>query len=1133
MVKKISLLLTLLVLTTLISLAQCPTGNITIKTQAELNQLFASYPNCHKIQKSITFSNTAGNPLTDFSPMLKIDTILGDLVINVKNTPTMSGLSNIKYIGGDLSFLSTDQLTKIPDFDSLKEVGLNIEIQNNPKLKSISGFNNLKKVGTVSISENETVDTINAFNEVDSLEYTFSVSFMKKLEVVKACEKLKYCGSNISFNFLFSPNIKTIPPFDELRIVKSDFTITGANTLSYQGLQSLDSLGRNLILAFPLATHFQLAPNARYIANLSLNNCPNLQTLEGFDHLISVQNISLSLPALTQLCPFDQLQTASGSLFASLTQIKSFYAFPNLSTTGSLYLHCHQATAIEAAPLLTSVNGSLTLIGSNVTTCNDFNFLEHIKGELIVQLYNLLQLPGFDNLQTAGLIQIDGSQNLRTINGFNKLVSVKQNLVINGHRMLDSLLGFQQLRYCGGIMKISFNTTLTYLTDFPALDTLGALHLSELSKLPTINGFHNLRYLYNNQLNSLYLYQCFALSSLNGFEKLDYCGEINIVNSAALKKITGFNLLREINGDVTLDSRIDELPDFNNLEKISGKLFISSPTLTKMPNFQKLHSILGDLRIWGCLKIPSLGFWPSLRIIKGSITITNTPLISNLSEISKVDPTMVTQLELNNNKLLSTCNNRFVCGYLALGKPFVISNNAIGCNNSSEIICTGGLIRAETFYDRNTNGIRDAGEPGIANIKVDVNLGDPQLISNDNGEMVMYCEVGGSYDFSAVDNPRFMATTPTSLNYNYSPSDKNKLIFSLGLIHAQNSHAGSVYFTTDALRCNDTINVHIKARNEGSYDENGSITLHFNEVNRFIEFTPAPAVVDAANGTCTWNFTNLIPPSNFTVNGRFRVPSEQNVGDTLRFDLTYDIKNADGSLQRLDSTHFEGLVRCAYDPNDLSVSPLDTLRRSDESQIHQLIYTIRFQNLGNDYAEDVNIYDLITTDLDRNSIQYVTSSHPCNILLYGDILQFDFSGIKLPAKSQNDSLSQGFVTFVVNTKSGLPNETVIGNTAEIVFDQNAPIRTNTTRNTIHDKVLSTLSPDLLQVKWFPNPVSDWLCLQIEDKKTDLMVTVYNNLGQKCYQGKGLCHQLGHLSQGSYLARVQVQDKIQSFVFVKP
>ena len=49
---------------------------------------------------------------------------------------------------------------------------------------------------------------------------------------------------------------------------------------------------------------------------------------------------------------------------------------------------------------------------------------------------------------------------------------------------------------------------------------------------------------------------------------------------------------------------------------------------------------------------------------------------------------------------------------------------------------------------------------------------------------------------------------------------------------------------------------------------------------------------------------------------------------------------------------------------------------------------------------------------------------------------------------------EGFVTFTVKPKSGLPNGAVIANQASIVFDVNAPIATNTVTNTI-DSVYPT------------------------------------------------------------------------------
>lgn len=1127
-----SLLLLLFFFRPIVSWAQCPTTDLVIKSQAELNNLFNSYPNCHKLTKSITFDNPATSTFSNLNLMLKIDTILGDLSLKIKNMPSVQGFSNIKYIGGNLNFNQNDKLLELPSFDSLQQVKKEIKIGGNNSLISIRGFDNLQILGDLTVGSCDNLDTLDAFHKLQTLTGGLSINNLVKIKIIKGFEELQYCGNSIDLDLTWSENLTAIPPFNKVEKVKADFRIVKAKLISFQGLQSLDSLGNSLNLSLPLATSILIAPNARYIYRIAFTNCPLLTRLEGFDLLLSANTISINLPSLTQLCTFPNLEKTTGNLNFVLEGMQAFDVLPKLKEAEEIYFSANSASYFQVAPLLQKVSGPMLLSGFKALSCNHFNQLSEVNGALDLIFSDINSLPQFDSLLYVRSLTIHGTFNNKRIDGFNNLHTIKENLSIDNQSLVDSIVGFQKLRYCGGQMSINGNKKLIYLNEFPLLDTLGGLSLTENNKLTSLNGFNNLKYLYKPQIRGIYIYNSNDLASINGFENLDYCGEINISNQVSLKKISGFTLLREVNGDITFQGKIQELPDFNELEKIGGKLFINTQELIKLPTFIKLHSILGDLWIWALNNISDLGQWPSLRIVKGTISINNSNLISHLSAISKVDPSFVTKLELFRNNKLEICNNPFVCAYLALGKPYDINTNAPGCNNASEIICTGGLVRGEVYYDRNANGTRDMGEPGIPNMKINVNLGNPQLISNELGEMLLYCDIGGQYNFVAVDHPAFTPTTPTSLNYIYDDTDKNKTVFSIGYIHAQISHAGSVYFTSDALRCNDTIIVHIKARNEGSYDENGSITLHFNEVNRFIEFTPTPAEVDVAYGSCTWKFSNLIPPSNFTIDGRFQVPSEQNVGDTLRFDLTYDIKNTDGSLQRLDSTHFEGRVRCAFDPNDLSVSPIDTLRRSDESQIHTLTYTIRFQNLGNDYAEDVNIYDLITTDLDRNSIQFVSSSHPCNILLYGDILRFNFSGINLPAKSQNDSLSQGFVTFVVNTKSGLPNGTVIGNTAEIYFDQNAPILTNTTINTIDDLKVSTLENDLDFISIFPNPVSDQLCTANLSGAASGKVEIFSMDQKKLYEAYGSCHPVSFLAPGMYWAFITVADKKNVRRFVK-
>lgn len=150
--------------------AQCPITDIEIKSQTELIQLFNTYPNCHKITKSITFANTTNAPLADLSLMLRIDTILGDLVLKINNAPTIEGLSNIKYVGGNVSIQTNNGLVAIPNFDALKQVNKTISITLNPNLQSVKGFDHLTSAGSIAITQNELLDTINAFHRLKTIQ---------------------------------------------------------------------------------------------------------------------------------------------------------------------------------------------------------------------------------------------------------------------------------------------------------------------------------------------------------------------------------------------------------------------------------------------------------------------------------------------------------------------------------------------------------------------------------------------------------------------------------------------------------------------------------------------------------------------------------------------------------------------------------------------------------------------------------------------------------------------------------------------------------------------------------------------------------------------------------------------------
>jgi hypothetical protein len=113
------------------------------------------------------------------------------------------------------------------------------------------------------------------------------------------------------------------------------------------------------------------------------------------------------------------------------------------------------------------------------------------------------------------------------------------------------------------------------------------------------------------------------------------------------------------------------------------------------------------------------------------------------------------------------------------------------------------------------------------------------------------------------------------------------------------------------------------------------------------------------------------------------------------------------------------------------------------------VYTIRFQNTGNAEAYDVIIRDTLDDNLDPTTFKVISSSHEevlSTSLAEGKFLTFDFHNIYLPDSTSNFEGSQGYVAYRIKTLEGIPEETIINNSAGIYFDFNDPILTNTTEN---------------------------------------------------------------------------------------
>ena len=676
--------------------------------------------------------------------------------------------------------------------------------------------------------------------------------------------------------------------------------------------------------------------------------------------------------------------------------------------------------------------------GNNVDTNNDGE-IQVSEAEAVIGLNNFPS--GINDL--TGIEYFTNLVNLDTPSGITSL-NVTQNILL------------EQL-YCGNsqltTLDVSQNVNLIRFgcaySELTTLDVTQNVHLEELS-------------VSENQISSLDLSQNVNLEKLwvdsNELSSLDvsqhpnlfwlYCGRnqltnINVSQNPYLR-LFGCEYNQLTNIDLSQNDRLVELNCSNNL--------ITDLDTSQNSDLVSLKSNDNSLN---------------------SLNIKNDYIIEDASYTYYID--------ISDNPNLS-----YICvdeEELDGIQDLIISNGYDDCVvNAYCSFGPGGElyeITGNSKLDNNGNGCDDQ-DLVFPQLEVTINDGSnsSSFIANTSGAYnipLAYDE----YSFTPVlENPDYFNISPSSFTVDFfSDSNPYNQDFCITANGVKNDLEIVIIPLKQARPGFDT-NYELVYKNKGNTTLSGMLSLDFqNELMDLVSSNPA--VNTQTIGNLSWNFSDLQPfetrSIHFTMN--INTPTDTNFpvngNDVLIFMSNISPLLGDETPEDNVFILNQNVVN-SYDPNDKTCLEGATITPDEVGDyVH---YMIRFENTGTASAVNIVVRDEIDKfKYDISTLKSVIGSHDFVTRIKDtDMVEFIFEDINLP---EDDANNDGYVVFKIKTWSTLDLGDIFRNSAEIYFDYNAPILTNTAVTTVAESLFVDDFDLEATVKLYPNPVSNYLFIE--------------------------------------------------------
>ncbi|MBC7864651.1 MAG: T9SS type A sorting domain-containing protein [Bacteroidia bacterium] len=440
------------------------------------------------------------------------------------------------------------------------------------------------------------------------------------------------------------------------------------------------------------------------------------------------------------------------------------------------------------------------------------------------------------------------------------------------------------------------------------------------------------------------------------------------------------------------------------------------------------------------------------------------------------------------------------------------------------------VITGNIYEDLDLDCIKDTNELNLYGKMVKAMPGNYYAVTDSNGNYTLFVD-SGLYTISHIPSQYYNQSCPAATGtYTANINWLTPNSYGNDFADTLTSHCADLTISIGTFylrRCfKNSYTVH--------YTNNGAVTANnvFINVNFDNLIIPLSSNLpwSLAGNTYTFNIGTVLPGQS----GNFYVLDSVDCNATGQQNecAFATITTTDAECDTTNnSDHDCHIIVGSCDPNAKEVASQDFLNNGYAKQENcdtsdALTYMIRFQNTGTDTAFTVVIRDTLASYLDVATVQPGASSHLYTFRIYGQgILEWTFNNILLPDSIANEVGSHGFVKFSVQQTAGNNPGTVINNSANIIFDYNAPVLTDTAVviiNSLTTSVMDLVNDQLLVV--YPNPTNNYINIKSETSIGTL--TIYNSTGQIISREKvaGTQHLVDLSAQPAGIYFLQIQSK---------